>query len=216
MLGNGFDVTLALLDPPSLSQIASILRLLSDCETILDLGCGEGNHMPSGLPVGLNIVGADSHEASLVRALKKEVYADVICGDIFDVLARSSDSSYDAVIACDLIEHLPTVLGVRLASEMIRVRQKVAVIATPNGYVAQPPKPDNAANEHLSGWKPDDLARVGFNVSSGHYGWRPLRTTYGLPRLKPSMFGDLLASATARPIAHYPKFAYQLVAANRA
>ena len=210
--GAEFDRLIACLDPPSLSQWSSIRTLVKDCSTALDLGCGEGNHLPVGLPEALQITGVDSHRASLDVAMKHERYTDVICGDIFSVLADCRDASYDAVIACDLIEHLTTASGAILAAEMRRVSRRIAIIATPNGFVPQPPRADNPANEHLSGWNPRDLNALGFSVISGHYGWRRLRTTYGLPKLKPGMAGDLVACITARPIARFPHHAYQLVA----
>lgn len=213
-VGVAFDNLLKFLDPPSRSQWSSIVHEIGNGDTLLDLGCGEGNHLDAFLveTKNLHITGIDSHKESLEIAQMKNKYNEIICGDIFNELGKLRDNSYDIVIACDLIEHLTRDGGKRLMIEMRRVARKVSIIATPNGFVYQPPKPSNPANEHISGWVKSDFEELDYQIKSGHYGLKWLRGTYGLPRVKPMHLGNLLASLTTRPLSRFPSLNYQIVA----
>lgn len=216
-LGATFDNLLIFLNPPTKSQWSSIASEIKGGDTLLDLGCGEGNHLGPVLDQNetVRITGIDSHQASLEIAEAKNRYEATICGDIFDELKKLHDSSYDVVIACDLIEHLDVLNGEKLMFEMRRVSKRISIIATPNGYVPQPPRQDNPANEHISGWEKNDFAKFGYSVTSGHYGLKWLRGTYGLPRVRPMQLGELLASITVRPLSLLPNLNFQIVAVAR-
>jgi hypothetical protein len=110
-----------------------------------------------------------------------------------------------------VIEHLDKPLGILLAEEMKRVCSRQAIIFTPNGYVPQPGSEDNPANAHRSGWTVKELTDLGFSVPVGLYGLRGLRSSFGLPTLKPQMLGDLIAKSTSRFVFRRPKLAYQIV-----
>jgi SAM-dependent methyltransferase len=188
-------------------------RLLGDCETLYDVGCGAGNHLVDLAPPPTKIwIGIDSHQGSLDVASKKGIYQEVICADILDFLASCPDKAVDTVLASCVIEHMPKEVGHLLLTEMKRVCRVQAIVFTPNGFVPQPADPDNPANEHVSGWSLADLTRNGFEIDSGLFGHRRLRTSFGLPSLRPVMLGDLIAKSTSRLAFRFPSIAYQFVA----
>jgi hypothetical protein len=94
---------------------------------------------------------------------------------------------------------------------MKRVCSRNALIFTPNGYVPQPGAPDSPDNAYRSGWEVHELEESGFRVKIGLYGFKKLRTSFGLPSIKPQLFGDLVAKLTSRFVFRRPKLAYQIV-----
>ena len=212
-VGKMYDAVLRILQPTGIELGRQYERLIGDCETLLDVGCGAGNHLENlYFKSKRTFIGIDSNQISLDLAAKKNIYSQVICADAIDFLGQCSDSSVDTVLASCVIEHLPQNLGLRLLGEMKRVCRVSAIIFTPNGFVAQPPDKDNAANEHLSGWSPGDLSANEFEIDSGLYGFKKLRTSFGLPSIKPMILGDLVAKLTSRLAFRFPSTAYQLVA----
>lgn len=211
-----FDSTLVLLQPRSIELGGVLSFLLSESTTVADIGCGRGGHLADVTKATDSIwIGIDSHAPSLESSMRQSIYDNVYCTDALSWLKKQKSNSIDTIIACCLIEHLEKDQGRVLLNEMSRVCERLAVVVTPNGYVPQPPDPDNAGNAHLSGWSSMELEEHGFQVEYGVNGIKQLRTTYALPRLKPIMFGDLLSKATARVAAIVPRIAYQLVACHR-
>lgn len=215
-LGDKFDRLLVTLQPPS-RELGSVLQdLLGDASIVVDLGCGEGNHLRNvARSPSSSWVGVDSHQPSLDTALQAQVYDRVLCTNIITWLQNSPSTSVDTILASCVIEHLDKPLGLLLAEEMKRVCARQAIIFTPNGYVPQPGSPDNPANAHRSGWSVKELTDIGFSVSVGLYGLRGLRTSFGLPTLRPRMFGDLVAKSTSRFVYRRPRIAYQIVGVYR-
>jgi SAM-dependent methyltransferase len=212
-LGVLYDRFLLLLQPPRIELLAQYERLLANCATLYDVGCGAGNHLdnlnfkPKGAWIGI-----DSHQGSLEIAAGKGVYSNLVCADILTFLHNCPDSSVDTVLASCVIEHMPKEVGFRLIDEMKRVCRVSAIVFTPNGYVPQPPGKDNPANEHISGWSTNDFIANQFEIDSGLYGFKKLRTSFGLPSIKPIIVGDLIAKSTSRLAFLFPKSAYQVVA----
>ena len=59
---------------------------------------------------------------------------------------------------------------------------------------------------------PGDLSATEFEIDSGVCGFKKLRTSFGLPSIKPMILGDLVAKLTSRLAFRLPSTAYQLVA----
>jgi hypothetical protein len=97
---------------------------------------------------------------------------------------------------------------------MKRVARNKASIFAPNGFVPQSPDPNNPANEYVSGWSAHDLENYGFQVTAGLYGLKWLRTSFGLPGVRPQIFGDVLATSTSRLVYRFPRVAHQIVAVH--
>lgn len=211
-VGTQFDRLLLVLQPPTKELRFVLQELLQDSQQVVDLGCGEGNHLRGVLRSDSSSwTGIDSHQPSLDTALDAGVYDEAICANIIEWLQNSPPSSVDTVLASCVIEHLEKPIGLLLAQEMKRVCARQAIVITPNGYVPQPGSDDNPANAHQSGWSVRELDDLGFTVSIGLDGLRGLRTSFGLPTIKPQMLGDLISKSTSRFVFRRPRFAYQIV-----
>jgi hypothetical protein len=101
----------------------------------------------------------------------------VVPGDLSDI----QTNSYDLVVAFDLIEHLSRDEGYRLLYEIDRIAQHASLIFTPNGFVWQPPTPNNSFDAHLSGWTPAEFRSLGWKKIKGHVGAKAFRGPYALP-----------------------------------
>jgi SAM-dependent methyltransferase len=215
-LGIVYDKFLLFLQPTKLELTAQYERLLRDCVSLYDVGCGSGNHLSSLKFISEKTwIGIDSHQGSLDLAFQRKIYSKVVCADIITFLESCPDSSVDTILASCVIEHLPKEIGFHLLEEMKRVCRVSAIVFTPNGFVAQPPDKHNPANEHLSGWSHTDFCSNQFEIDSGLYGFRKLRTSFGLPSIRPVMLGDLVAKTTSRMAFRYPLIAYQIIAVYR-
>lgn len=209
-LGKLWDGSLRFLDPPSMHQWAAVSVGIGDAKSVLDLGCGKGGHIrePERFS-GVRLVGVDVSRTWAAEA--PACYSEIIEGQLLDVLAHTPTGEYDVVMAIDVVEHFDRPDGHALLREMRRVCAQRAIVATPNGFVPQPPSDDNPFNEHKSGWTVGDLREAGFKEISGHFGHRRLRGSFGLPTVRPSNLGYLLSALTARPCSYFPAVCYQLV-----
>jgi hypothetical protein len=212
LFGRAFDEMLLKLQPPKIELTAALQELLEETTSLADMGCGEGFHLRNVRRIeGSNWIGVDSHQGSLDIALTNKVYDKIFCEGIIEWLTAQPSSSIDTVLASCVIEHLEKNLGLELVSQMKRVCSNRVIVFTPNGYVPQPGSLDNPANAHRSGWKVGDLEELGFDVNIGLYGLRKLRTSFGLPTIRPLILGDLIAKSTSRFVFRRPRLAYQIV-----
>jgi hypothetical protein len=72
------------------------------------------------------------------------------------------DGFFGLSIAQHVIEHLSKVDGAKLLREMERVTDGRVIICTPNGYTESGPLDGNEHNNHLSGWVPIELDKLGY------------------------------------------------------
>jgi len=213
-LGGYFDKFLVALQPRRMELRDIYSNFFSGADgRMLDIGCGRGNHL-DGVEFNVNLIriGLDSHKASLDFALAAGRYNEIICADAGSHLAKCADKSYEYVLASCVIEHLEKMDGLLLLAEMERIASKGVIVFTPNGFVPQPPDPDNPANEHKSGWTVTTFRKRGYMVENGLYGLKWLRTSFGEPKIRPKILGDLVAKSTARLVWLVPSMAYQIVA----
>lgn len=185
---------------------------LSGMSSVLDVGCG--TESPIGrLDPRPHAVGLDSHRPSLNESLAKGLHDAGVVGDALDIVDLFGRDSFDAVIAMDVIEHLPKEAGWRLLEQMTQVARERVVIFTPNGFLPQVRDEVNVnpAQEHLSGWTVSDLDSHGFEVW-GINGWKHLRGIGLLPTIKPTPLGLRLSLASQPLIERRPEHAFQLLA----
>ena len=165
---------------------AEIIRLLTFKSTvsILDLGYGSGRHWNGiTLPCSVSLTVIDASE-DWVKANVSPRPNTILIGVMPPVLNDLEDSSFDIVIAYDLIEHLPKHEGVLLVYHMQRLAKSMAFLYTPNGFVWQPPSDDNPYNAHLSGWSVGELKALGWSSFQGHGGNRYLVGPYGVGKFR--------------------------------
>lgn len=105
-----------------------------------------------------------------------------ILGTFEESLPQLAASSFDLVVALDVIEHLSRVDGYRLLYQMERVARGSVLVYTPNGFVWQPPSTNNQLNAHVSGWTISDFRSFGFSRFSGHVNLKWLVGPYAEPR----------------------------------
>lgn len=205
--------------PNSLSDLAHDLlsagyyqdlkHLLSDCTSILDLGCGSHSPVPRLMPkssyTGLDVSTADIH-------LAKSNYPDgnYIVADVTKLSDLFAPKQFDCVVALDLIEHLTKKDGERLIRDMEKLASKKVIIFTPNGFLPQAPSPDNPWQEHLSGWSYEEMSSKGYRVI-GMGGIRGIRGEAGFPLIKPHWLGRIISRVTQIWIRYQPANAYQIL-----
>jgi len=112
-------------DAYQLQVLFDILDVLpGDVESILDIGCGDG-YITNSLPESLQIVGMDISEQAL-----KYVQREHKVGSITNIPYQ--DTSFDLVMANDIIEHLSDSDFQKAISELQRVAKKYILITVPH------------------------------------------------------------------------------------
>ncbi|HEX6979640.1 MAG TPA: class I SAM-dependent methyltransferase [Alphaproteobacteria bacterium] len=134
--GHYVDAATERLAPDSLAELAPRLHHLKRlvarhfpadrAAAIFELGCGHGALLHVARTAGYtNIVGVDA-SPSQVAAAERLGIAGVRQGDLFEAIRALPDSSQDAVIAYDVLEHLDR-------DELIDVTDEVKRVLKPGG-----------------------------------------------------------------------------------
>ncbi len=124
-------------------------------------------------------------------------------------LNQFEDNSFDLVIAFDLIEHLSRSDGYQLVYEMERISKNAIGIFTPNGFVYQPPAPNNPFNAHIAGWVPKDFEDLLFQHQFGHVGFKRFFGPYAA-RKASSFVPGILLTLMDLVAANFPKKCFSL------
>lgn len=208
-LGLQLERLFILLQPDAIELPTMLMKFCGSGESLVDLGCGNGNHWGRFSPSHTTRIGVDSYRNVTPRA--NLFSRDIVNESMISFLVNSKPREYSHVLASCVLEHLPKSEGYTLLSEMKRVCAVSAVVFTPNGFVPQPPDSDNPANEHLSGWTPKELIRFGFVPMAGINGLRYLRSSFAIPTVKPLWLGELISKFTGRIASRFPRIAYQIL-----
>ena len=186
-----------------------IKKELAGCETVLDLGCGWGSNSPlEGMPLSYTL-GVDIFEPYLKECRLKQLHSDYIRADIREV--EFKDSSFDAVLMLEVLEHFNKEEGRRLLDKCARWARRKVIISTPNGYIRLDEFDDNPFQKHISGWSLEELRHLGFSIT-GLLGWKKLRGTRALPRYRPALLWEVISDLTQTVTYHYPGLASRLLA----
>jgi hypothetical protein len=122
-------------------------------------------------------------------------------------LSTLKSDGFSVVAAFDLIEHMTKADGYRLLYEIDRICLGASVVFTPNDHVWQTPSQNNPFNAHISGWKPREFRRMGWNQQRGHTGIRSLFGPYGVPKVANQTLRRLIA-LTAILVRRNPAMAF--------
>ena len=176
------------------SYVAEMRRMLADCRTCLDVGCGSGS--PVRFLDFRHRVGIDGHEPSLARAKEAGTHDEYHVCNAQDIGQRFSDDQFDCCIALDLIEHLSKDDGYKLLEQMERIASRKVLIFTPNGFLRQESE-NGDMQAHLSGWDAREMQSLGFIVV-GMHGHKFFRGEHHEHRFRPRTL-----SAVASEMSHY-------------
>lgn len=180
---------------------------LSDCSSVLDLGCGYNSPLQlCNVPFS---VGVELFDPYLLESKKKGIHNEYIKADITKI--EFKPESFDAIIALEVAEHLTKQEGHELLGKMERWAKKKIMITTPNGYLWQDGYDNNPLQEHKTGWNPGELRRLGFKVY-GINGWKKLRGYKGEMTYKPAFLWAIISDLTQKITYHFPNLAFQLFA----
>lgn len=155
-------------------------------------------------------VGVDLHEPSLKKAKELNTHHSFVKSDVISYLKSAPDSSFDAVMALDLIEHLEKEEGLDLLKEMERVASKKAILFTPNGFVPQSSYDNNPWQVHKSGWGYEEMKEKGYSII-GIAGHKSIRGERALIYRKPRFFWKLLSHGSQLFTYHLPRYAFALL-----
>ncbi len=178
------------------------LRRLSG--RVLDVGCSDGR----GSEALAGADGVDIYRPALKAAADSGSRTRVVQADIRKLPYRRG--SFDVAVALDVIEHFEKSDALQLVQELERVAKKV-VLVTPSGYLAQPGTPEEPWQEHRCGFEPDELERLGYQVT-GLGGPRQLRGDYG--RFRAGPIGQIAVLVTQPFVRSKPAAAFALLASK--
>jgi SAM-dependent methyltransferase len=164
--------------------LKSISHLKGGTEiSVLDIGSGIGRPWALAslylndpkIRIQLTAIDAVPGESHGSEALGENLSSfSQIKGELFKALSKIDSNSFDLVVCMDVIEHLSKADGYRLVYEMNRITAKGIGLSCPNGFVWQPPSPDNPFQAHISGWSVKDLRSLGLKKIRGANGLKLL------------------------------------------
>lgn len=129
-------------------RIKTIIHLIpNDADSLLEVGCGEGIIINSLKNKYEKICGIDISNEAL-----KHVKTPKIQGRIENI--PFPDNSFDIVLCCEVLEHLPSTIYEKALKEIQRVAKKYLLISVPNGEDLQIGKvkcPNCASSFHVFG-----------------------------------------------------------------
>jgi len=187
----------------------ALAATLTDCRSVLDVGCGARSPLGavgfSGFSVGLDV-----SWPTLTAARAYGRHTALVRADAASVDRVFRPASVDAVVALDVIEHLERDRAVDLIGALERVARRRVVIFTPNGYVPQPPTPENPHQEHRSGFGADDMRALGYRVR-GINGLGCLCGPFAESRWAPGALWRRVSDLTAPLVYRVPRLAFALL-----
>lgn len=145
--------------------LSIVLRI--DPKTILDIGIGfgkwgflfreyldiSGRHHINKKDWEITIDGVEIFK-NYIQEHQKHIYNNIMIGNILDIVYDLP--KYDLIFMSDVIEHLPKHSGYNLI-EILKLKSKKLIIASPLGEWKQGPTCDNIYEEHISQWQKEDF-----------------------------------------------------------
>jgi hypothetical protein len=182
-----------------------LAKELSDCETLLDIGCGKKS--PIQFSSVSYSVGVDMFRPYLLESKKKKIHNSYVRSDIRKV--EFKEKSFDCVTCLDVLEHLEKDESFKLIEKMQNWAKKKLILLLPNGFPLQDEYDGNPLQIHKSGWSVDELEPFGVKIY-GINGLKFLRGECSELKFKPKVFWRLISDFTQRATYLRPNCAYQL------
>ena len=188
----------------------ALRHALAGCDTILDVGCGAASPLAAARVTG-RVWGIDVAPVALAAARRLGFHAGLVRADAAALGSVVRPRSVDAVVGLDLIEHFERAAALAVVADLERIARRRVVLLTPNGFVPQPPAPDNPHQEHRSGFTPTDLRGIGYRVR-GVYGLKWLLGPYAECRVFPRVLWRRVSDLSAPLTAPLPALSFALLA----
>lgn len=194
---------------------------LSNCESVLDLGCGPDSPLQYCNNIKYS-VGVEIFKPYLEESKRKKIHTKYLNKDIKKV--NFSENSFDAVIMIEVLEHLSKLNGEKILKNAEKWAKKKVIITTPNGFWHQKELDNNLWQSHLSGWFPKDFYQRDYRVS-GLSGCKFLRREsendtmkndlLSPVRFRPKMFWFCVLTVSQVLVYRFPKLAFELFCVKR-
>ena len=181
------------------TMLYCLQRELSDCESVLDLGCGPSS--PLQYCVGPTFtVGVEAFGPYYERAVHGKTHTEVVNATIQQL--DFPEKSFDAVVLTEVIEHLTEEDGLQALRAAERWARKKVIVTSPNGFVAQHAVDGNEMQEHLSGWPLRRMRELGFSAHG----------LAGLKFLRQEVHSDTMGDDLLVSIRFHPRIFWFLIA----
>ncbi len=188
---------------------AMLSRELHGMRSVLDVGCGSNSPIAN-VPKTFYSVGVDIHRPSITKSRGEKIHDVYKVGNVLSIDTLFKKKQFDAVVALDVIEHLPKEKGWELLRKMNGLAKKRIILLTPNGFVPQHPYDGNTFQEHLSGWTVKDFRSRSYRVY-GMRGLKWLRGEYATIKWKPWFFWAGISTLSELFVFFLPGLANQLL-----
>jgi hypothetical protein len=176
--------------------------------TLLDVGCGSNSPLQYVSPRPYS-VGLDAFAPSIDRSRAKGIHDEYLRMNFSDIDHNIESSSFECVLANDVLEHLEKEAGLRFLQSLERIATKRVIIFTPNGFLTQEPFEGNPWQRHLSGWSVKEMRSRGYRVY-GINGWKAIRGEMCEIKFRPKLLW-LIISYFTQPITYFfPSLSYQI------
>jgi hypothetical protein len=184
---------------------------LAGQKSILDCGCGRSSPIKD-VPLKSYTVGVDLFKPALIESKKAKIHENYVLADINNLCFKPK--SFSAVVALDFLEHLEKADGYWVIRSMEELATDSVLIVTPNGFLLQSAHGGNVFQVHLSGWRTEELERLGFEVY-GVNGLKFLRKEEAVIRFRPKAIFSEVSIVSQKLAYRFPKIAFQLLAVKK-
>jgi SAM-dependent methyltransferase len=147
-----------------LDQIVIPELVTSTKKRFLDVACGFGKW---GAFLKKNsyascLIGVDIWKPYLKHLKKRSIFDELVLASATHL--PFVEKSFDVVIACEVIEHLPKHLGTILRLQCESLAREKIILSTPNFHYHQGIEHNNPFEKHISFWKDNDFKKAGYKV----------------------------------------------------
>lgn len=191
-------------------------KLLVNCKSFVDLGCGPSS--PLRFVKGRRSLGVDVAKESIKESKKKGIFSEYLVADVLKT--KLPANAFDAAVSLDVLNLQKKRDGLKLLKEMERIAKKRVIVLMPNGKVEEPKEMRAEAEskykapyeylKYRSVWTAKEMRKRGFRVI-GINGLKWLRKGNAKPRVKPTFLGLLLSDLTQSIVRFFPSLAFHLL-----
>lgn len=183
----------------------------SEGQTLLDIGCGDGN-MIRALLKGKNIftIGSDIYLPSLRECQKQTTHDGYVLSDAQKIPFKNG--SFDIVLTVEVVEHMGKEEGQKAIKAWEGIASRQIIITTPVGVCNVQAKDGSPYDAHKSTWYPAEFRKLGYKIR-GH-GLRQMYGDSGLFNRSPKIMSPLLymLSVVVGPFVYFlPELAGRMV-----